>query len=54
MFLSVPITVMMMILFAHFENTRPIAILLSQDGDIFKSYETVPVEGVPETNWLQY
>ena len=41
MFLSVPITVMMMIIFAHFDATRPIAILLSQDGNINKSYETI-------------
>ncbi|KTD43742.1 AI-2E family transporter [Legionella quateirensis] len=41
MFLSVPITVMMMIVFAHFDSTRPIAILLSQDGYINKSYETI-------------
>jgi len=41
MFLSVPITVMMMIIFAHFDVTRPIAILLSQDGYIFKSYEEI-------------
>lgn len=41
MFLSVPITVMMMIVFAHFESTRPIAILLSQDGYTQKSYETL-------------
>ncbi|MDI1351939.1 MAG: AI-2E family transporter [bacterium] len=41
MFLSVPITVMMMIIFAHFSATRPIAILLSQDGYIYKSYETI-------------
>lgn len=34
MFLSVPITVMMMIVFSHFDTTRPIAILLSQDGYI--------------------
>tara|TARA_Y100000588_G_C14054906_1_gene838930 strand:- start:106 stop:1071 length:966 start_codon:yes stop_codon:yes gene_type:complete len=38
MFLSVPITVMLMIIFAHFEQTRPIAILLSQDGYVKKSY----------------
>ncbi|WP_188883563.1 AI-2E family transporter, partial [Alicyclobacillus cellulosilyticus] len=38
MFLSVPITVMMMIVFAHFEATRPIAILLSQDGYVKNSY----------------
>jgi len=32
MFLSVPITVMMMIVFAHFERTRYLAVLLSGDG----------------------
>lgn len=42
MFLSVPITVMMMIIFAHFESTRPIAILLSQNGQIKKAYERLP------------
>ncbi|WED43483.1 AI-2E family transporter [Legionella cardiaca] len=41
MFLSVPITVMMMIIFAHFDATRPIAIMLSQDGYIKKAYETL-------------
>lgn len=41
MFLSVPITVMMMIVFAHFESTRPLAILLSQDGQIKKAYEAI-------------
>lgn len=44
MFLSVPITVMMMIIFAHFNTTRPIAILLSQDGYIKKAYEKLEVE----------
>lgn len=39
MFLSVPITVMMMIIFAHFDATRPLAVLLSQDGYIYRSYE---------------
>lgn len=34
MFLCVPITVIGMIIFAHFPATRPIAILLSNDGDI--------------------
>lgn len=34
MFLSVPITVMMLIIFAHFERTRYIAILLSGDGSL--------------------
>lgn len=34
LFLSVPITVMVMIVFSHFDKTKPIAILLSQDGNI--------------------
>jgi AI-2 transport protein TqsA len=41
LFLAVPITVMMMIVFAHFEPTRPLAIVLSQDGCIQKSYATL-------------
>lgn len=41
MFLSVPITVMLMIVFAHFESTKPIAILLSQDGHIQKLSSTL-------------
>lgn len=44
MFLAVPITVMIMIIFAHFDSTRPIAIILSQDGYIKRSYEKLPVE----------
>lgn len=36
MFLSVPITVIMMIIFAHFDNTKPISVLLSQNGCIRK------------------
>jgi len=47
MFLSVPITVMMMIIFAHFEKTRPIAILLSQDGYIKNTYAKIPAQVVP-------
>lgn len=39
MFLSVPITVMLMIIFAHFASTRPIAVILSQNGYIQSSYE---------------
>ena len=34
MFLSVPITVIMLIIFAHFEKTRYLAVLLSGDGDL--------------------
>lgn len=54
MFLSVPITVMMMIIFAHFEKTRAIAILLSRDGDVFKTYELLPMENSPTQEWVQY
>lgn len=54
MFLAVPITVMMMIIFAHFEKTRPIAILLSRDGNVFRTYELLPVENSPDQNWSQY
>ncbi|WP_321394628.1 AI-2E family transporter [Emcibacter sp.] len=32
MFLSVPFTVILMIIFSQFDSTRPVAILLSQDG----------------------
>ena len=34
MFLCVPITVIAMIVFAHFERTRPVAVLLSSNGKI--------------------
>lgn len=34
MLLSIPITVCMVIIFAHFENTKSIAIMLSEKGDI--------------------
>lgn len=34
MFLSVPITVTMMIVFSHFQKTRGIAVLLSRDGTL--------------------
>ena len=34
MLLSVPITVIMVIVFSHFENTKPIAIMLSEKGKI--------------------
>lgn len=45
MFLSVPITVMLLIIFAHFEPTRYIAILLSGDGSL-KFTEDLPDEMV--------
>ncbi|MBL4593309.1 MAG: AI-2E family transporter [Flavobacteriales bacterium] len=34
MLLSIPITVCMVIIFSHFENTKPIAIMLSEKGKI--------------------
>lgn len=34
MFLAVPLTVILMIIFSNFETTRPVAILLSQDGNL--------------------
>ncbi len=34
MFLAVPLTVIVMIIFSNFETTRPVAILLSQSGDL--------------------
>ncbi len=34
MLLSTPITVIMVIVFSQFDNTRNVAILLSQDGDV--------------------
>lgn len=43
MFLCVPITVVVLIVFAQFETTRPLAVLLSADGDIPDS-EVVPAQ----------
>ena len=34
MLLSVPITVIMVIIFSHFSSTRPVAIMLSEKGNI--------------------
>lgn len=34
MFLSVPLTVIIMIIFSHFDSTRPFAVLLSGDGNV--------------------
>jgi AI-2 transport protein TqsA len=47
MFLSVPITVMMLIVFAHFEKTRYLAILLSGDGSL-KFTENLATNAIPE------
>ena len=41
MILCVPITVMMMIVFAQFPNTRAIAILLSEKGELMGSLEEI-------------
>lgn len=41
MFLAVPMTGMLLIIFAHFDSTRALAILLSQDGRIQKNYEKI-------------
>jgi predicted PurR-regulated permease PerM len=46
MFLCVPITVIVMIVCAHFESTRPLAILLSADGRIDLD-EVAPKAGRP-------
>ena len=40
MFLCVPITVILMIIFSNFEKTRPIAVLLSSNGKIDKKLNT--------------
>jgi len=37
MILSVPITVMLIIIFSEFRQTRPIAILLTKDGSIINN-----------------
>jgi predicted PurR-regulated permease PerM len=37
MFLAVPITVIMLIIFSNFETTKPVAVLLSQGGQISTS-----------------
>jgi predicted PurR-regulated permease PerM len=42
MFLSVPLTVIIMIILAHFPATRPIAVALSQDGQIERRAAPAP------------
>ena len=46
MFLSAPLTVMMMIIMAQFPSTRAIAILLSQDGHPEKGLKRTPMPGL--------
>ena len=45
MILSVPIVIIMIIVFSHFEATRPIAVLLSGDGDIFGFEPEIIIQG---------
>jgi AI-2 transport protein TqsA len=44
MFLCVPIMVVLLIVFAHFETTRPVAVLLSADGRIPEPAVSAPVD----------
>lgn len=44
MFLSVPFTVILMIIFSQFAKTKPVAILLSQDGNIRPRDNRMPTE----------
>jgi AI-2 transport protein TqsA len=46
MFLSAPLTVMLMIILAQFRSTRPVAILLSQDGHPEKGLKHTPQPGL--------
>lgn len=43
MFLSVPITVMLLIVFAHFKHTRYLAVMLSGDGSLKFAQDAQPV-----------
>ncbi len=47
MFLCVPITVIAMIVFAHFPRTRPIAVMLSTDGRVAWGETDPPPPSVP-------
>lgn len=46
MFLSAPLTVMLMIIFAQFPSTRPVAVLLSQDGHPERGLKKAPQPGL--------
>ncbi len=46
MFLSAPLTVMLMIILAQFTYTRPVAVLLSQDGHPEKGLVSTPQPGM--------
>lgn len=47
MFLSVPLTVILMIVFSHFDSTRPLAVLLSGDGVVHGIQVEEPIPPVP-------
>ncbi len=42
---SVPIAAIMVVVFAEFDRTRPIAVLMSRDGDIARPVEKPPAQG---------
>ncbi len=46
MFLSAPLTVMLMIILAQFKSTRPVAVILSQDGHPEKGLQLNPRPGL--------
>jgi len=48
MFLCVPIMVIIMIVLANFEATRPVAVLLSADGRIFVTRPPVPADAMDD------
>ncbi len=53
MFLSVPITVILLIVFAHFQNTRSLAVFLSGDGNlkfVEDNHTPIPVEPTEQEN----
>ena len=47
MFLCVPIMVVVILVLANFEQARPVAVLLSADGRIFRERETRPAGDLP-------
>jgi predicted PurR-regulated permease PerM len=48
MFLCVPIMVILMIVLANFEQTRPVAVLLSADGRIFHTRPPIRTDSIAE------
>jgi len=41
-FLSIPLTVCLLIVFSHIPNLRPLAILMSQDGSLVNKAQSDP------------